>query len=350
MIHAYLFLTSKILDRDGHGAEFQFHMHRINKIAGTNITIYHSFHAEVREYQQHWWRCDGACKNMRPFFGWVKRAMNRAPGKNDFWWSNHQKICGGNFIKVKEPEKTKKKRSKKGEGTDNNANKNQNQKADDNNPEEKDKKRKSKSPKKSYDEKFPGDGNKLGGDPNTTQSRLITEFFPSLKNKEQGEASSSGVTDSKKVFPNLNIKKEGSSSGTVDGKKKVPETPPLIQLEHDDFGWDDEDIIILDFDDMVAVNEISNDQSGPGSSKSQNDFPKSDIRSSKSVKRKSDEERPSSSKMIKVEYDNEIQIISSSIRTNNEVNPETKVLVDCPACTKKFTLLEINDHLDVCAV
>ena len=287
--------------------------------------------------------------------------MNRAPGKNDFWWSNHQKICGGSFIKVKEPEKTKKKKSKKGESDDSNVNKN---KSEDGNPEKKVKKRKSKSPKKISDERFPGAGNVLGGNPDVKQSRLITKFFPNLKKEEQGEASSSGTVDSKKGIPNLKIKKEGSSSDTVDGKQKIPETPPLIQLEHDDFGWDDEDIIVLDFDDMVAINEINDDQSVPGPSKPQNQIPKfdsrtleshngfskSDIGPSKSAKRKSDKERPLSSKMIKIENGDEIQIISSTINTNNEVNQEAKVLFDCPACTKKFTLLEINDHLDVCAV
>lgn len=34
----------------------QWHMHRINAEAGTRITIYHSFHAEVAVYKQHHWR------------------------------------------------------------------------------------------------------------------------------------------------------------------------------------------------------------------------------------------------------------------------------------------------------
>jgi len=39
MIHAYLFLTNNDQDRDGHGPNFCKHMHRINKEAGTNITV-----------------------------------------------------------------------------------------------------------------------------------------------------------------------------------------------------------------------------------------------------------------------------------------------------------------------
>lgn len=109
MIHAYLFLTNNNRDRDGHGPEFQKHMNRINAAAGTNISIYHSFHEEVKLYQQHWWRCDGPCRNRAPFFGMVKRSMNRNPGPNDFWWATHQATCGGKFIKVREPDRKDKK-------------------------------------------------------------------------------------------------------------------------------------------------------------------------------------------------------------------------------------------------
>ncbi|OAD46963.1 hypothetical protein WN48_06231 [Eufriesea mexicana] len=112
MIHGYLFLTNNNRDRNGHGPEFCKHMDRINKAAGTKITIYHSFHDEVRLYQQHWWRCDGPCQKRAPYFGTVRRAMNRAPGPTDFWWKEHQQICGGQFIKIKEPENFTAKSSK----------------------------------------------------------------------------------------------------------------------------------------------------------------------------------------------------------------------------------------------
>lgn len=39
MIHAYLFVTQNRKDREDHGPEFHKHMHRINKEAGTNITV-----------------------------------------------------------------------------------------------------------------------------------------------------------------------------------------------------------------------------------------------------------------------------------------------------------------------
>lgn len=30
--------------------------------------------------------------------------MNRAPGPNDIWWTEHQATCSGIFMKIKEPE------------------------------------------------------------------------------------------------------------------------------------------------------------------------------------------------------------------------------------------------------
>ncbi|ULT89242.1 hypothetical protein L3Y34_008014 [Caenorhabditis briggsae] len=113
MIHAFLFVKERNRDRDGHGPHFQSHMHRINQAGGTNITIYHSFHDEVRLYKKHWWRCSGPCRDRRPFFGYVKRTCNRTPGPNDRWWSQHQQNCGGSFLKVKEPEGFGEKKSSK---------------------------------------------------------------------------------------------------------------------------------------------------------------------------------------------------------------------------------------------
>lgn len=167
MIHALLFVTQNNRDRDGHGPEFCKHMNRINKASGTKITvgasslmhfkhsaaivlscfhyvqrfpsqnnhlqphfplsphfqIYHSFHDEVDVYRQHWWRCNGPCQNRKPYFGYVKRAMNRAPSALDPWWGDHQRTCGGTYTKVKEPEgysKKGKKDAKKDEKTSEN--------------------------------------------------------------------------------------------------------------------------------------------------------------------------------------------------------------------------------------
>lgn len=79
--------------------------------------MYHTFNDEVDLYRQHWWRCDGPCQNRKPFFGYVKRAMNRAPSCLDPWWGGHQSSCGGTYTKVKEPEGYGKKGKAKGEGS-----------------------------------------------------------------------------------------------------------------------------------------------------------------------------------------------------------------------------------------
>ncbi|XP_062293286.1 DNA-dependent metalloprotease SPRTN [Scomber scombrus] len=114
MIHALLFVTQNNRDRDGHGPEFCKHMNRINEATGTSISVYHSFHDEVDVYRQHWWRCDGPCQNRKPYFGYVKRAMNRAPSSLDPWWEDHRRTCGGTYTKVKEPEGYGKKGKKNG--------------------------------------------------------------------------------------------------------------------------------------------------------------------------------------------------------------------------------------------
>ncbi|XP_069580328.1 DNA-dependent metalloprotease SPRTN [Brachyistius frenatus] len=118
MIHALLFVTQNNRDRDGHGPEFCKHMNRINGASGTKITVYHSFHDEVDAYRQHWWRCDGPCRSRKPYLGFVKRAMNRAPSSLDLWWEDHRRTCGGTYAKVKEPEGYGKKGKKDGKAAE----------------------------------------------------------------------------------------------------------------------------------------------------------------------------------------------------------------------------------------
>lgn len=120
-------------------------MDRINKSAGTTITIYHTFHDEVRHYQTHVWKCDGSCQHQPPYFGIVRRSMNRyrntAPHRSssclwaalylilvlfdvdllsnrppqpaDRWFAEHQATCGGIYTKISEPEPKKKPAVKK---------------------------------------------------------------------------------------------------------------------------------------------------------------------------------------------------------------------------------------------
>ncbi|KDO21077.1 hypothetical protein SPRG_13784 [Saprolegnia parasitica CBS 223.65] len=113
MIHAFIFLNSPVRDHEDHGPQFQFHMHRINALAQTKITVYHTFNDEVDSYRVHWWKCNGPCQHSPPYFGLVKRSMNRPPSARDPWWGAHQSKCGGTYTKIKEPDNYKKKKQNK---------------------------------------------------------------------------------------------------------------------------------------------------------------------------------------------------------------------------------------------
>ncbi|KAI9008175.1 SprT-like family-domain-containing protein [Gaertneriomyces semiglobifer] len=106
MIHAYLFLvgSKKEQDRDAHGEEFLREAKRVSQAAGVNITVFHTFHDEVDHYRKHIWKCTGPCQHRPPYFGLVKRAMNRPPQKADRWWSEHERTCGGSYIKIAGPD------------------------------------------------------------------------------------------------------------------------------------------------------------------------------------------------------------------------------------------------------
>lgn len=112
-IHAYFFITtswqhSRGDDGTGHGVGFQLLADAINNHGNYEVTIYHTFHDEVESFRTHVWRCDGPCQRQPPYFGLVKRSMNRAPGKSDTWWSKHKVECGGTYTKISEPAMTKK--------------------------------------------------------------------------------------------------------------------------------------------------------------------------------------------------------------------------------------------------
>jgi len=111
-IHAYFFITSTFHHiRDptgGHGEGFQLLASAINDHGGYDVTQFHEFHDEVENYRTHVWLCDGPCRDKPPFYGLVKRTMNRTPGKSDTWWTEHEEECGGTYTKIAEPKKTKK--------------------------------------------------------------------------------------------------------------------------------------------------------------------------------------------------------------------------------------------------
>ncbi|XP_053373264.1 DNA-dependent metalloprotease SPRTN-like [Mercenaria mercenaria] len=204
MIHAYLFVTDNNKDHDGHGPEFHKHMYRINKEAGTNISVYHNFHDEVDSYRQHWWRCDGPCRSRKPYFGYVKRSMNRAPSKNDTWWAEHQRTCGGTYTKVKEPEDYGKKKGKK-----------------DKDGEDEKKKEKEKSSVKSMDIRvFGGEGKTLG---NATKSSQPAKTIPKFSNPIPTPNSSLNKPSNSvdKPKPSATVSRLDDASPAYIGKKYI---------------------------------------------------------------------------------------------------------------------------------
>ena len=67
MIHAYLFVGDPTQrDHEAHGANFCSNMRRINELLGLKISVYHTFHAEVRQFKRHVWQCQGKCKDWKP--------------------------------------------------------------------------------------------------------------------------------------------------------------------------------------------------------------------------------------------------------------------------------------------
>ena len=103
MIHAYCHFKKYDMSDDlsGHGKYFKMKMKEINDITGFNISVYHNFIDEVEYYTKYVWRCDGKCRNEKPYYGYVKRQVNRPPQKADKWWDEHEKKCGGKFIRIK---------------------------------------------------------------------------------------------------------------------------------------------------------------------------------------------------------------------------------------------------------
>jgi len=103
MIHAWEFVAARGGSHDAHGAEFLRIARALNEALGCSVTVFHTFNNEVALYQRHWWQCGGPCRSKAPFFGIVKRAMNRPPGPSDPWFAQHKATCGGVYTKVKEP-------------------------------------------------------------------------------------------------------------------------------------------------------------------------------------------------------------------------------------------------------
>ncbi|CAJ0961791.1 unnamed protein product, partial [Mesorhabditis belari] len=342
MIHAYLFVTQRFSVRDGadgHGPMFQEHMGRINVAAGTRITIYHSFHAEVASFKQHWWRCEGQCREHRPFYGWVKRATNRAPGPNDSWWDKHKNSCGGKFEKVKEPDgyankkKQKEKTVPKMQTLD-----------------------KYFSPSKELPapKNFVGKGTTLDStqrDPSTPKTNkangsIFTGKEPNM-NEARGRSRLLSLYDNERSNP-MRTQKD-TCKDTV-GEVKIPESRKRI-----DEGDANSSKPLVKRGKQIQINDVIEAFTGYGSFASTSQSAAGNLEMSTAITNFGNElsaqEEPALQAFPDWTLDelNEVDLgLLRSPSYNSNGENEIEILVQCPACQLYMSRSEINSHLDRC--
>lgn len=100
MIHA--FVHQKQLPGRSHGHHFTAIMNRINKAAGTDITVFHSWRAEVKALKKFHWRCTGdICQAYGPTRGTISLPTQRKPNRFDHSVRFHEKYnCTGTFQQI----------------------------------------------------------------------------------------------------------------------------------------------------------------------------------------------------------------------------------------------------------
>lgn len=378
MIHGYLFLTNNNRDRDGHGPEFCKHMYRINKEAGTKITIYHSFHDEVRLYQQHWWRCNGPCQKKAPFFGTVRRAMNRAPGPSDFWWNEHQQSCGGQFIKIKEPENFKAKGSKQVKSVPKSV-KSPNgmfnwltkttpvsTKTTPVNPKTTLVNTKSKSLENNH--KSLNEFKKLGnntnnvhgwgiGGPNTVNTSKKSNSPSATSVSKIPNFSSSGILGGSKTGQSNLLHKfhngspsHGSNTNTVRSKKPINlvTTSPVTKRTNSNSSQPQKESQIKFVECPICSNFVLNDDINrhiDSCSLTKNEKTKTMITSYSNDKSVSSQEKTNHFSPVQ-KRKSDTHILSNKPPKLNKLENSTKT--NCPVCSKTFELVDINEHLDKC--
>ena len=106
MIHAHNFIVNvPEPQQQGHGPAFLALMHRINRLIGVDITVCHSWLAEVQSYKVFEFQCDGPCRHRPPFHGLYSASKNRPPDVHmNAWFEDHQRSCGGTYRLVKWPD------------------------------------------------------------------------------------------------------------------------------------------------------------------------------------------------------------------------------------------------------
>ncbi|CAK1540780.1 unnamed protein product [Leptosia nina] len=298
MIHAFLFITHRDQDRDGHGPNFKAHMFRINQAAGLNISIYHDFHDEVKLYQTHWWRCNGPCQTQKPHFGIVRRTNNRVPGPKDFWWLDHQRKCGGTFVKIKEPEKNNKVKK---------------------------------------DEKKGNQGDITKYITNNNDKTVIDMNKPVKKILKP-------ITDSK-----FNTPRVSNGNLLVSKKNNVTYNPHIPKICHTDGGDSQDQTNVAETVRNVWANKTLPATNAPNQVLKRPSIPSETNSQPKKIKKIDDYFKSVASHVLRDVYGQDFNITQS--KNDNKiiaVAVETENVVNCPICHIKISSHNVNQHLDDC--
>uniref|UniRef100_T1HC16 Protein with SprT-like domain at the N terminus n=1 Tax=Rhodnius prolixus TaxID=13249 RepID=T1HC16_RHOPR len=299
------------------------------------LLVYHTFHDEVKHYKTHWWRCNGPCRSRPPYYGLVKRAMNRAPGPNDNWFAEHQRNCGGEFIKVKEPDGFKARKSKKAVGGKENSGK---QSSLD----------KFLSPVHPSQSKIPKNISGMTSIDKKENNKVVTEKLSNNVHgfKGLGSTNLARPTAAKEVV-NKSNGRIGSSGGlgllsnrggtlverprvTASTSSSSPKPPPLVQTTFTPYSGNGQ---ILDPNCKPADINRAN-------SRLLKLYPPANVKPSSSPPAKENPKK-------KTKIDENVTKISL-LDDNSVVDDATKYLVNCPVCDKKLSQNQMNEHLDEC--
>ncbi|CAH1262530.1 SPRTN [Branchiostoma lanceolatum] len=353
MIHALLFVTHNNKDHDAHGPEFLKHMKRINTETGTNISVYHNFHDEVDVYRQHWWRCDGPCQKWKPYFGIVRRAMNRAPSARDPWWANHQQKCGGTYEKIKEPEGySNKKGGKRKKGQDTGA-------AEGAAPS----KKQASSTNYGNIELFAGKGFVLGtksGSSAAGKGLKSTQRLPS--------ASTSTSASSTKKTANNNQSTTGSPPGlpslsgsnkTSTGSTRTQSTTSILSTQSDNVmsGYQNSGHKGKDVTKHTPTKDGANSLHRPSASRQKTENSKNlkitDMFGQIQAKQKGTvqaHDKPTCSGLTSYGHSSSQTGSGKTSVGHSSVDSDvhTEALVSCPVCGEQLPVATINQHLDLC--
>lgn len=258
----------------------------------------------------------------------MRRTSNRAPGPTDYWWKDHQRKCGGTFVKFKEPENFGKKKPAPSKPSPGDITKYINTTATD---------KVSKPVLK--------DSNNI-----PVKSNLIT------KNNNRGTnvVTISNIVKNPQVVKSPVVTSPFSGKGqTISGKSKTKSEDVLETVRNI---WANKQSGLPTLPDKdIRKNLVPKGNSivvTANKNKNKADNPFSNILSPPSKIRKIDDYfKSTANSLLKDLYGQEFEIKETNTNCNNKrfsVVPVDANLIDCPVCNKKIRCEEINRHLDEC--